>query len=71
RARLRENIELLHALAGSIADLASAECPELDVSALRAAAGERERPALFVPMRGGLPASAHSAIHANYLAVDV
>lgn len=52
RARLRENIELLHALAGSIADLASAECPELDVSALRAAAGERERPALFTPMRG-------------------
>jgi flavin-dependent dehydrogenase len=47
RARLRENIELLHALAGSIADFASAGCPELDVSALRAAAGSRERPALF------------------------
>jgi flavin-dependent dehydrogenase len=52
RARLRENIELLHALAGSIAEIASAECPELDVTALRAAAGTREKPALFTPMRG-------------------
>ncbi|HET7557542.1 MAG TPA: tryptophan 7-halogenase [Rhodanobacteraceae bacterium] len=49
RARLRESIELLHALAGSIADLASADCPELDVSALRRAAGGRERPCLFAP----------------------
>jgi hypothetical protein len=51
RARLRDNIELLHAVAGSIADLASAECPGLDVSALREAAGARERPALFAPCR--------------------
>ena len=51
RARLRENIELLHALAGSIADFASAECPGLDVSALRAAAGAREKPVLFSQAR--------------------
>jgi hypothetical protein len=47
RARLRDNIELLHALAGSIADLASAECAALDVSVLRDAAGSRPRPRLF------------------------
>lgn len=51
RARLRENIELLHALAGSIADLAAVQCPSLDVSALREAAGARERPALFASCR--------------------
>jgi flavin-dependent dehydrogenase len=47
RARLRENIGLLHALAGSIADLAVAHCPGLDVSALLEAAGKRPRPGLF------------------------
>ena len=51
RARLRENIELLHALAGSIADLAAVQCPSLDVSALREAAGGRARPALFASCR--------------------
>jgi hypothetical protein len=47
RARLRGNIDLLHGLAGSVAELAAAQCPALDVAALRAAAGMRERPALF------------------------
>src|SRR6185437_4600264 len=47
RRRLRDNIELLHALAGTIAECATRECPALDVSTLLAAAGTRERPALF------------------------
>jgi flavin-dependent dehydrogenase len=64
RARLRENIELLHALAGSIADRASAECPGLDVSALREAAGGREKPPLFMRPQGSPESVAsESAIH--------
>ena len=50
RARLRGNIELLHALAGDIAELAAAQCPGLEVSALRAAAGARPRPGLFASL---------------------
>jgi flavin-dependent dehydrogenase len=50
RARLRGNIELLHALAGSIAEVAAAQYRGLDVSALRAAAGARRRPGLFASM---------------------
>jgi len=47
RVRLRGNVELLHALAGSIAELASVQCSPLDVSALRNAAESRERLPLF------------------------
>jgi flavin-dependent dehydrogenase len=47
RARLRENIELLHALAGSIGEYAQADCRMLDVAPLIAAAGARRRPELF------------------------
>lgn len=47
RARLREHIELLHALAGAIGEHARVTCPTLDISALLAAAGPRARPALF------------------------
>ncbi|HEX6613949.1 MAG TPA: tryptophan 7-halogenase [Rhodanobacteraceae bacterium] len=53
RERLRGNIELLHGLAGSIAELASTECPELDVSALLDAAGTLPRPGLFAQRRAG------------------
>lgn len=59
RARLRENIELLHALAGAIADLALAQCPALDVSALHEAAGARERPALFAALETGAALATH------------
>src|SRR5581483_12361138 len=47
RVQLRGNVELLHALAGSIAQLALVQCPPLDVSALRNAAESRERLPLF------------------------
>ena len=47
RARLRGNIDLLHALAGSIGAHAARECPGLDVAARLAAAGARTRPQLF------------------------
>lgn len=47
RARLRDNIELLHALAGTIAECATRDCPTLEASALFAAAGERPRLPLF------------------------
>lgn len=47
RARLRDNIELLQALAGTIGECARRDCPTLDVSALLAAAGTRPRPPLF------------------------
>ena len=47
RARLRENIELLHALAGAIGECAALACPVLDVAELRAAACARTRPPLF------------------------
>ncbi|MGN6313469.1 MAG: NAD(P)/FAD-dependent oxidoreductase [Rhodanobacteraceae bacterium] len=47
RVRLRENIELLHALAGSIADIAAVRYPELDGTPLLEAAGARRRPRLF------------------------
>ncbi|HET6906848.1 MAG TPA: tryptophan 7-halogenase [Rhodanobacteraceae bacterium] len=50
RVRLRENIELLHALAGSIADIAMARHPELDGAPLFEAAGARRRPRLFASM---------------------
>jgi flavin-dependent dehydrogenase len=50
RARLRENIELLHALAGTIAEVAATQCPSLDVSALREAAGSHRRPDLFATL---------------------
>ncbi|HET9835931.1 MAG TPA: tryptophan 7-halogenase, partial [Rhodanobacteraceae bacterium] len=50
RERLRRNIELLHALAGTIADVVAAQCPGLDVSALREAAGTRRRPGLFASL---------------------
>jgi len=75
RARLRANVELLHALAGTIADLAAAQCPSLDVSALRAAAATRARPVLFAPAgerSGFAPAqSAHAAVDADHLPIDV
>ncbi|HEY3519965.1 MAG TPA: tryptophan 7-halogenase [Rhodanobacteraceae bacterium] len=70
-ARLRDNIELMHALAGSIADCASAQCPSLDVSGLRAAAGSRERPALFRQYATLDLRSSHPAVHADDLSVDV
>jgi len=47
RARLRENIELLHALAGALADDAVRNAPGLAVESLRLAAGTRARPVLF------------------------
>jgi flavin-dependent dehydrogenase len=73
RARLRENIELLHALAGSIADCATAQCSSIDVSALRAAAGKRERLALFERQcaDAASPRSGHPAVHADHLTIDV
>jgi flavin-dependent dehydrogenase len=49
RARLRENIELLHALAGALAEDAAHDAPGLAIEPLRAAAGQRTRPALFRP----------------------
>jgi flavin-dependent dehydrogenase len=47
RARLRENIELLHALAGALAEDAARNAPGLAVEALCLAAGTRVRPELF------------------------
>jgi len=71
RARLRENVELLYALAGSVADCAAAQCASLDVSALRMAAGTRERPPLFDRPEAGGFRSGHPAVHADHLSVDV
>ncbi|HET7161425.1 MAG TPA: tryptophan 7-halogenase [Rhodanobacteraceae bacterium] len=47
RARLREHIELLHALAGALAEDAARDTPGLAVEALSIAAGKRARPVLF------------------------
>jgi len=47
RVRLRENIELLHALAGSIANDAAEGAPQLDVSELATLAGKRPPLSLF------------------------
>ncbi|HEX7370884.1 MAG TPA: tryptophan 7-halogenase [Rhodanobacteraceae bacterium] len=47
RARLEEHIDLLHALAGALAEDAVRDAPGLAVAALLAAAGTRRRPALF------------------------
>lgn len=47
RARIGEHVELLHALAGALAEHASADTPGLDVGALLHAAGARARPELF------------------------
>lgn len=47
RVRLREHIELLHALAGALADDALHDAPGQAVESLRATAGERPRPVLF------------------------
>lgn len=47
RVRLRENIELLHALAGALVDDAARNAPGLATEPLRLAAGTRARPVLF------------------------
>ena len=47
RARLREHIELLHALAGALAEDAVRDAPGLAVESLCIAADQRTRPALF------------------------
>lgn len=47
RARLREHVELLHALAGAIGEHAVLACPSLDVTSLLEVAGARARPELF------------------------
>ncbi|MGH8183490.1 MAG: FAD-dependent monooxygenase [Rhodanobacteraceae bacterium] len=47
RARLRENIELLHALASALAEDAACNARGLAVDELRVAAGTRSRPTLF------------------------
>jgi 2-polyprenyl-6-methoxyphenol hydroxylase-like FAD-dependent oxidoreductase len=47
RARLRENIDLLHALAGALAEDAARNARGLAIGALRDAAGGRSPPALF------------------------
>lgn len=47
RVRLRENIELLHALAGALAEDAARNAPGLAVESLCLAAGTRARPVLF------------------------
>jgi flavin-dependent dehydrogenase len=47
RARLRENVELLHALAGALAEAAAQDAPRLAIESLCLAAGQRARPALF------------------------
>jgi hypothetical protein len=47
RARLRENVELLHALAGALAEDASREAPRSSIESLCTSAGQRARPALF------------------------
>lgn len=47
RARTRANIELLHALAGALAEDAAHDAPGLAIESLCTAAGQRARPALF------------------------
>jgi flavin-dependent dehydrogenase len=47
RARLREHVELLHALAGAMADSARRSQPGLDAKAVFDRAGTRARPPLF------------------------
>lgn len=47
RVRLRENIELLHALAGALAEDATRDAPALAIESLCIATGKRVRPALF------------------------
>lgn len=47
RARLRENIELLHALAGALAEAAARDAPRLAIGSLCIDAGQRARPVLF------------------------
>lgn len=47
RARLRENIQLLHALAGALAEAATRDAPRLATGSLRVDAGQHARPALF------------------------
>jgi flavin-dependent dehydrogenase len=47
RARLRENIDLLHALADALAEAATRDAPRLATGLLCTAAGERARPELF------------------------
>ena len=47
RARLRENIQLLHALAGALAEAAARDAPRLAIGSLRVDAGQHARPALF------------------------
>ncbi len=72
RARLREYVELLHALAGSIAELAATQCSSLDVSALCAAVGMRERLPLFDRQYAASSfRSSHAAVHAQDLTIDV
>ena len=57
----------------SIAELASAQCPSFDVSALQAAAGNRERLPLFDRhcVGGSDFRSDHAAVHADDLSIDV
>jgi len=47
RARLRENVELLHALAAALAEDAARDTPGLAIESLCRAAGTRARPVLF------------------------
>lgn len=47
RARLREHIELLHGLAGALAEDAMRDAPDLAVESICRAAGQRVRPVLF------------------------
>jgi len=47
RARLRENIQLLHALAGALAEAAARDAPRLAIGSLHLDAGQHARPALF------------------------
>jgi 2-polyprenyl-6-methoxyphenol hydroxylase-like FAD-dependent oxidoreductase len=47
RARLRENIQLLHALAGALAEAAARDAPRLATGSLRIDAGQYARPRLF------------------------
>jgi len=47
RARLREHVELLHALAGALAEDAACDTPGLAIESLCIAAGQRARPVLF------------------------
>lgn len=47
RARLREHVDLLHGLAGALAEAAARDAPDIDVASLLASAGTHPRPALF------------------------